>query len=128
MHACTCIQSFIRALIHSFVRLSVRPTVHPSIHSFFRLFIHSFVLSFIHLSDNFLSLLITLLSSSVFSTADSSSLQKLAYVEYNEIMKSLDTNYLLASGFLMVVFCPEGMQYLFVRVVCLRLLETKPLN
>lgn len=41
--------------------------------------------------------------------AEASSLQKIPYSEYNGIMKSTDafTNYLLASDFLLVVFCPK---------------------
>ena len=47
---------------------------------------------------------------SFFSTAEASSLQKISYREYNNIMRSSDefTNYLLASDFLLAVFCPEG--------------------
>ena len=47
---------------------------------------------------------------SFFSTAEASSLQKISYKEYNNVMKSSDefTNYLLASDFLLAVFCPEG--------------------
>ncbi|XP_022804755.1 uncharacterized protein LOC111341974 [Stylophora pistillata] len=39
--------------------------------------------------------------------AEASSLQKLTYASYKDAMKSLDTNYLLALDFLMVVFCQE---------------------
>lgn len=41
--------------------------------------------------------------------AEASSLQKISYREYNNIMRSSDefTNYLLASDFLLAVFCPE---------------------
>lgn len=40
--------------------------------------------------------------------AEASSLQKLTYASYKDAMKSLDTNYLFALDFLMVVFCKEG--------------------
>ncbi|RMX56502.1 hypothetical protein pdam_00023158 [Pocillopora damicornis] len=39
--------------------------------------------------------------------AEASSLQKLTYASYKDAMKSLDTNYLFALDFLMVVFCKE---------------------
>ncbi|XP_078380854.1 uncharacterized protein LOC144663697 isoform X2 [Oculina patagonica] len=39
--------------------------------------------------------------------AEASSLQKISYAEYNDAMKNMDTNYLLALDFLMVVFCQE---------------------
>ena len=53
-----------------------------------------------------------------FSTAEASSLQKISYREYNNIMKSTDefTNYLLASDFLLAVFCPEGIYNFLIHI------------
>lgn len=62
----------------------------------------------VHNLRNFLKPLVEDSSNEYQRIADGSSLQKLQYAEFSDaIESSADTNYLLASGILLVVFCPE---------------------